>query len=381
MKEYTYNHAGQLSAVSVGGTVTDTYTYNAAGALSTHNGKTYTYDAWDRLSGYTDGTASYTYKYDTDGLRTQKNDTQYVVDIHNNVIAEANESGSVTAETIWGHRPLARKTGDDWYYYLYNAHGDVIGLTDESGTVVNSYAYSPWGEIRTQTESVKNPIKYAGEYYDDELDMLYLRARYYDPQTGRFISLDAEKGSIQNPMDMNRYVYCRNNPLKYVDPSGKEGVAAQLLFDAFTGKGASKDYSSNQGMVRTFYFSGILNNKISELLKDFKKSGYLSKTYQDSISFYGNDTNINDLDLHLGVGLANYIMIFTKSTVKRRFLWKTWEETVYSVTVRISDTYNFDQYREGKSISNWLNNWGYDMQKNGNLTPFYWSITFEKKGI
>ena len=97
----------------------------AAGALSTHNGKTYTYDAWDRLSGYTDGTASYTYKYDTDGLRTQKNDTQYVVDIHNNVIAEANESGSVTAETGWGHRPLARKVGDAWYYYLYNAHGDV----------------------------------------------------------------------------------------------------------------------------------------------------------------------------------------------------------------------------------------------------------------
>ena len=224
VKEYAYNHAGQLSAVSVGGTVTDTYTYNAAGALSTHNGKTYSYDAWDRLSGYTDGTASYTYKYDTDGLRTQKNDTQYVVDIHNNVIAEANESGSVTAETVWGHRPLARKTGDDWYYYRYNAHGDVIGLTDESGTVVNSYAYSPWGEIRTQTESVTNPIKYAGEYYDDELDMLYLRARYYDPQIGRFISLDAERGSIQNPMDMNRYVYCKNNPIKYVDPSGKNWI-------------------------------------------------------------------------------------------------------------------------------------------------------------
>ena len=82
------------------------------------------------------------------------------------------------------------------------------------------YYYSPWGEIRTQTEGVTNPIKYAGEYYDDELDMLYLRARYYDPQTGRFISLDAERGSIQNPMDMNRYVYCRNNPIKYVDPTG-----------------------------------------------------------------------------------------------------------------------------------------------------------------
>ncbi len=258
VKEYAYNHAGQLSAVSVGGTVTDTYTYNAAGALSTHNGKTYTYDAWDRLSGYTDGTASYTYKYDTDGLRTQKNDTQYVVDIHNNVIAEANESGSVTAETIWGHRPLARKTGDAWYYYLYNAHGDVIGLTDESGTVVNSYAYSPWGEIRTQTESVTNPIKYAGEYYDDELDMLYLRARYYDPQIGRFISLDAERGSIQNPMDMNRYVYCRNNPIKYVDPTGeaftsvKEYLAINNTYGIFTAEKVRK-YADTSRSSGEFY--------------------------------------------------------------------------------------------------------------------------------
>ena len=51
--------------------------------------------------------------------------------------------------------------------------------------------------------------------------MYYLRARYYDPSIGRFISYDIEEGSISNPQDMNRYVYCRNNPIKYVDPSGK----------------------------------------------------------------------------------------------------------------------------------------------------------------
>ena len=92
---------------------------------------------------------------------------------------------------------------------------------NESGTVVNTYEYTPWGEIRNETETVDNPIKYAGEYYDDELDMIYLRARYYNPQIGRFTSLDIEEGKISNPLDMNRYVYCINNPIKYIDPTGE----------------------------------------------------------------------------------------------------------------------------------------------------------------
>ena len=72
-----------------------------------------------------------------------------------------------------------------------------------------------------------NPIKYAGEYYDDELGMYYLRARYYDPMVGRFISRDIKEGDI-SPLDMNRYVYCRNNPVKYVDTSGLDGKTIDL---------------------------------------------------------------------------------------------------------------------------------------------------------
>ncbi len=112
-----------------------------------------------------------------------------------------------------------------WYYYIYNAHGDVVGLVNEAGTVVNTYEYTPWGEVRNETEMVDNPIKYAGEYYDDELGMIYLRARYYDPQIGRFTSLDVEEGNIAIPLEMNRYVYCLNNPIKYVDPYGEFPLA------------------------------------------------------------------------------------------------------------------------------------------------------------
>ena len=148
--------------------------------------------------------------------------------VTNNVVAETDGTGAITEEILWGHQPLARKVNGSWYYYIYNAHGDVVGLVNESGTVVNTYEYTPWGEIRNESETVDNPIKYAGEYYDDELGMIYLRASYYNPSIGRFTSLDIEEGEIENPLDMNRYVYCRNNPIKYIDPTGKSLVIAGI---------------------------------------------------------------------------------------------------------------------------------------------------------
>lgn len=380
VKDFVYDKKYQLKEIKLNGEVTDTFTYNESGALVTHNNKTYTYDEWDRMSGYSDGENNFTYKYDANGIRTQKNDKQYVVDIKNNVVAETDSTGAVTDEVLWGHQPLARKTNGNWYYYIYNAHGDVVGLVDNSGTVVNSYEYTPWGEIRSETETVDNPIKYAGEYYDDELEMIYLRARYYDPSIGRFTSHDINEGEISNPLDMNRYVYCRNNPIKYVDPSGKAGteVASTLLWHAFYGGGESKDYSYYRDFYTTFYSSPILTKEINKNFEAFKASGANSSTVPGSIGFYGNDLNPNDLDLHLGVGKADYTMKFKKETIHKRFLWKTWTETQYSVTVTISDTYDFDEYREGASISNWLNNWGYDMQKKGKITPFFWSYQFTK---
>ena len=68
--------------------------------------------------------------------------------VTNNVVAETDGTGAITEEILWGHQPLARKINGSWYYYIYNAHGDVVGLVNEAGTVVNTYEYTPWWEIR-----------------------------------------------------------------------------------------------------------------------------------------------------------------------------------------------------------------------------------------
>lgn len=383
VKEYEYNDKYQLVTVKTDNVISDTYEYDGKGNLTRHNNTEYTYDVWNKLQSVTENEITHTYKYDANGIRTAKDNNQYIVDVNNNVIAETDSTGNIVSEVLWGNgKPIGRKVNNEWYYYIYNAHGDVIALTDSSGTIKNSYSYDVWGNIKSESELVDNPIKYAGEYYDNELDMYYLRARYYDPQIGRFTSFDIQEGTVDASQNLNRYVYCKNNPVKYVDPSGEAGidVASTLLWDAFFGGGANKDYGNYLNFYTTFYSSPILNKEIKKNFEVFKSSGQSSSTVSGSIGFYGNDLNPNDLDLHLGVGKANYTMKFKKEIVTKRFLRKTWTETQYSVTVTISDTYDFDQYREGTSISNWLNNWGYDMQKEGKLTPFFWSFQF-KKGL
>jgi len=170
------------------------------------------------------GEQTSSYSYDPTGMRLTKTNsgitTRYTYDNAGRMILE--EDGTQSVKYIWdGNRLLAKKdnTGQE-YYYLYNGHGDVVQITDRAGNIVNSYEYDEWGNNTSQNETIENEIKYAGQIYDSETGLYYLRARYYDPTTGRFISQDSNEGSIVNPLSLNLYTYCYNNPVNYVDPSG-----------------------------------------------------------------------------------------------------------------------------------------------------------------
>ena len=119
------------------------------------------------------------------------------------------------------------------YIYRRNIQGDIIGIYDSLGNEVGEYAYDAYGKCYVKykdnsSEEEKtilntNPFRYRGYYYDNEAGLYYLNARYYDPSIGRFISpdvlsiLDETKGHING---LNLYMYCNNNPIMYVDPSG-----------------------------------------------------------------------------------------------------------------------------------------------------------------
>ncbi|AOT68322.1 RHS repeat domain-containing protein [Geosporobacter ferrireducens] len=247
--QYSYDELNRLKSLQrYNQSIQTTFEYDPRGnrtkatgdmdaLLSSGKEGSFTWDGLNRLRKFTNSQTGQeeTYTYDYKGIRkkkqTPKGTTHYYTDQAGRVIAEADGNGNLKASIIWGHKPLARIEQGKWYYYVYNGHGDVVQLVDENGNIVNRYTYDEWGNLLASDETIENPIRYAGEYYDEETGLYYLRARYYDPTIGRFISKDSYEGAVTNPLSMNQYIYCMNNPLVYVDPSGNipEKTRAYLM--------------------------------------------------------------------------------------------------------------------------------------------------------
>ncbi|WP_425516137.1 RHS repeat-associated core domain-containing protein [Ligaoa zhengdingensis] len=96
----------------------------------------------------------------------------------------------------------------------------MVQLTDATGTVTQEYEYDAFGNEQNPSANDTNPLRYCGEYFDAETGTIYLRARYYDLRIGRFTSADSFLGNANDPLSLNRYTYCKNNPILYIDPSG-----------------------------------------------------------------------------------------------------------------------------------------------------------------
>ncbi|MFD4706725.1 RHS repeat domain-containing protein [Gottfriedia sp. NPDC058432] len=144
------------------------------------------------------------------------------------------------------------KKGTEKYFYHYNAHGDVIALTDKNGQVVASYEYDAWGNpLKTEEDTVvnDNPYRYAGYQYDEDTGFYYLIARYYHPTHGVFLSLDPDTGDEDDILTQNGYVYANNNPVKFIDPDGNyRQIIGQL--GKILGKYGKKGYKASKSYIK-----------------------------------------------------------------------------------------------------------------------------------
>ena len=103
---------------------------------------------------------------------------------------------------------------------LQDGLGSVRALASLDGTVTDSLDYDAFGNVIARAGSIPSPHQFAGEYFEQELGMYYLRSRYYQPRTGRFWTRDSFEGFSMDPRSLHAYAYCQNNPLNRVDPSG-----------------------------------------------------------------------------------------------------------------------------------------------------------------
>ena len=259
---YTYDPVGNRLAKDDNGVVTE-YVYDDNDRLLTENEYAYTYDdngnlltkigngeewqlTYNALNhvehadiSTSQGTSSLAYTYDHDGIRIGKtiNGTevvQYVVDKNRpyaQVLEETHTRGGLSATTsyVYGDALISAATEGSTHYYHTDGLGSVRHLSDASGALTDSYTYDAYGLLTTSRGTTVNPYRYRGEQYDADLDAYYLRARYYQPETGRFLTTDPFQGVPTTPMSLHRYLYGNANPVSMIDPSGRMSLNEILV--------------------------------------------------------------------------------------------------------------------------------------------------------
>jgi RHS repeat-associated protein len=134
---------------------------------------------------------------------------------------------------LYGHDLLAQYDSGTWAYHLNDGLGSVRQLADPTGQVVQGYSFSPFGV--PLGESGGEPYGFTGEQWDASVGLVYLRARYYQPEVGRFISKDPFPGFDTSPQTLNAYSYVENDAVNRTDPTGKitraEAPQAEQIID------------------------------------------------------------------------------------------------------------------------------------------------------
>jgi len=239
---YNYNSTRPHAVDSVGDT---TYEYDANGNLVTVrvNGavaKSLTFDDENRLARITaDDNRTLDMTYDYQGNRVKKvlsspeRSTLYIGNHY-----ECTD-GSCVKHIFAGGRRVGTKLADGSIIYYHPDHlGGLHVLSRRSdASEQERVSYKPFGEIFADTGAMDYAYKFTGKELDDEAGLYYYGARYYDPFLGRFISPDSIVPSPGDPQSLNRYSYCRNNPLNRIDPTGNFDIGDffESLFSGFVG--------------------------------------------------------------------------------------------------------------------------------------------------
>ena len=174
--------------------------------------------------------------YDGDGNLAAKTvngvTTRYLVNDKNPTgyaqVVEEVVSGSVQRTYTYGKNRISQSQliSGTWTpsFYGYDGMGSARLLTDSTGTVTDTFDYDAWGNAVNTTGTTPNLYLYRGEQYDSDLGLYYLRARYFNPLTGRFLTKDASKRQPANPQTLHRYLYVGGNPIRVFDPTGYNAV-------------------------------------------------------------------------------------------------------------------------------------------------------------
>ena len=278
-------------------------------------------DANDDLGAYT----ACRYSYDSTGNRTEKDcdgpKTTYRWDGRGNLLetstsaqtiryewsSDNRQNGGAWQETRYTHTPdgvgqlISEQRQGQTLHVYEDGQGSARLITDEGGQIIETLDFDAFGNEPNPDPASPTRHRYTGESYDSATGLYHLRARDYDPKTGRFISMDEHPGSQSIPLTLNKYLYGNADPVNHIDPSGNFGLGGF----SFSGTVSSFATMSNLYTVASISFdiatgnyAGAAEDLASELIcARFGKAlcGLVKK--QLGIFFKGMKVNVKKLRL------------------------------------------------------------------------------------
>ena len=220
-------------------------TVRANGNVIATGGKNFTYDAENHLTGMSVSGTTVSIVYDAFGNRVSKTvngvTTKYLVEDDVNPTGYPQVLDELTGSTVtrtytYGLQRISQDQiiENVWTpsFYGYDGGGNVRQLTNSAGVPTDKYEYDAFGNDVYHTGTTPNNYLYRGEQYDSDLGLYYLRARYYNPATGRFLSRDPEDGTAKDPASLHKYLYANGDPVNRTDPMGRESMFQRALLTA-----------------------------------------------------------------------------------------------------------------------------------------------------
>ncbi|WP_035217157.1 RHS repeat-associated core domain-containing protein, partial [Desulfobulbus elongatus] len=253
----TYEYAEGTSRLTrIDGAGAISFAHNANGNITSKGYQVFVYNADDRLSQVRLGNNQQiaAYVYDLQGKRIRKHAGQtrsFHYDQDGHLIAETDDNGNLVRGYVrLDGLPLAMVTADGSIYSYHTDHlGTPLRLTDSTGAVVWAADYQPFGRATLLVNTVENNLRFPGQYFDTETGLHYNLNRYYDPDTGRYLTPDP----IGLEGGVNVYAYVNNDPVNWVDPWGLFNPTKGL---SAIGNAAIAGFSAGSGTVKILIAAG-----------------------------------------------------------------------------------------------------------------------------
>lgn len=214
------------------------FVWDVNGRLTAKGTNSYQWTDNDRLV----STSAVTYTYDAQGLMATRNEgattEMYLWDVtlpYGQIVEITDGSSNLKTREVWGVSRLAEVDGfGSVRWLLTDGLGNVRLSTDEAGAVVARQDFDAWGNMTASSgESIR--FGYRGEWSDPTNGMIYLRARWMDATTGRFVSEDPYAGEVENSMSLHRFLYANSSPVSFNDPTGEMSIGDAMAAIAIVG--------------------------------------------------------------------------------------------------------------------------------------------------